>query len=164
MNRPYYPYYPNYYPTYAMPNVPPPPNPQPMNSQPAQQPAPQQPIMQSGFVSVQSEQEAKSYPVAPGNSITFKDENSPYCYVKTMGFSQLDRPTFEKYRLVKEGEPVTEENAPIPQEEPKTVEYATKEEFEQLRAEFGSLKGKVAKMKENRVKKRVEVVDEDDDE
>lgn len=55
-----------------------------------------------GFVSVRSEQEARNYPIAPGNSITFKDENSPYVYTKTMGFSQLDRPSFEKYKLVKE--------------------------------------------------------------
>lgn len=66
-----------------------------------QQPA----IQQSGFVLVQSEQEARAYPVAPGNSITFKDESQPYCYVKTMGFNQLDRPTFERYRLVKEEMP-----------------------------------------------------------
>lgn len=57
---------------------------------------------QSGFVSVRSEQEARNYPIAPGNSITFKDETSPYVYTKTMGFSQLDRPTFDKYKLVKE--------------------------------------------------------------
>ena len=64
---------------------------------------------QNGFVSVRSEAEARNYPIAPGNSITFKDETSPYVYTKTMGFSQLDRPTFEKYKLVKEeAEEVTE--------------------------------------------------------
>ena len=46
-------------------------------SQQMQQPA----IQQSGFVLVPSEQEARNYPVAPGNSITFKDENAPYCYL-----------------------------------------------------------------------------------
>lgn len=65
-----------------------------------------QPIQQmqqsSGFVSVRSEAEARNYPVAYGNSVTFKDETSPYVYTKTMGFSQLDRPVFEKYKLVKE--------------------------------------------------------------
>ena len=65
---------------------------------------PQQYQMQqsNGFVSVRSEQEARSYPVAYGNSVTFKDETAPYVYTKTMGFSQLDRPVFEKYKLVKE--------------------------------------------------------------
>lgn len=56
----------------------------------------------SGFVSVRSIQEAQNYPVAPGNSVMFRDEYAPYVYTKTMGQSQLDRPTFEKYRLVKE--------------------------------------------------------------
>ena len=49
----------------------------------------------------------------------FKDENSPYVYTKTMGFSQLDRPQFEKYRLVKEEadnvtEPTTETKTNTP--------------------------------------------------
>jgi len=57
---------------------------------------------QSGFVSVRSEQEARNYPVAYGNSVTFKDETSPYIYTKTMGFSQLDRPVFEKFKIVRE--------------------------------------------------------------
>lgn len=69
---------------------------------PYQQVYPQQPTQTSGFISVRNEQEARSYPVAPGNSITFKDETSPYVYTKTMGFSQLDRPSFEKFKLVKE--------------------------------------------------------------
>jgi len=56
----------------------------------------------SGFVPVQNIQEALVYPIAPGHSITFKDENAPYIYTKTMGLSQLDRPLFEKYKLVKE--------------------------------------------------------------
>ena len=59
-------------------------------------------IQNGGFVSVRNETEARNYPVAPGNSLTFKDETAPYIYTKTMGFSQLDRPIFDKYKLVKE--------------------------------------------------------------
>ena len=68
-------------------------------------------IQNGGFVSVRSETEARNYPVGFGNSITFKDETAPYVYTKTMGFSQLDRPVFEKYKLVKEDaqEPISEE-------------------------------------------------------
>ncbi len=71
---------------------------------PVQQPQQQQPqqIQNGGFISVRSLEEARNYPIAPGNSITFKDETAPYVYTKTMGFSQLDRPVFEKFRLVKE--------------------------------------------------------------
>lgn len=96
---------------------------QPMYQQGYQQPTPQaQPQMQQqsyaptqnqvqngGFVPVRSEAEARSYPVAPGTSITFKNETAPYCYTKTMGFSQLEAPRFEKYRLVKEDEPENSE-------------------------------------------------------
>lgn len=95
-----YPYAPQYYPQ---------PNYQMQSMQPLQQTAPQpsvsqqtQQIQNGGFVSVRSEEEARNYPVAIGNSVTFKDENSPYVYTKTMGFSQLDRPIFEKYKLMKE--------------------------------------------------------------
>lgn len=108
----YQPNYQNYYPQY-----------QPMYQQGYQQQTQQaQPQMQQqsyaptqnqvqngGFVPVRSEAEARAYPVAPGTSITFKNETAPYCYTKTMGFSQLEAPRFEKYRLVKEDEPETSE-------------------------------------------------------
>ena len=70
----------------------------------------QQQIQNGGFVTVRSEQEARNYPVGYGTSITFRDENAPYIYCKTMGFSQLDQPIFEKYKLVKENaqDPVAE--------------------------------------------------------
>lgn len=64
-----------------------------------------QPIqMPQSLISVRSEMDAKNYPVAPGNSVIFHDETAPYIYTKTMGMSQLDHPTFEKFRLVREGE------------------------------------------------------------
>lgn len=64
----------------------------------------------NGFVSVRNELEARNYPVAYGNSVTFKDENAPYVYTKTMGFSQLETPRFEKYKLVKEEPQATQES------------------------------------------------------
>ena len=76
------------------------------NQQNFQQYAPQQ-QSQSPFITVRSEAEARNYPVAYGNSVTFKDETSPYVYCKTM-FSQFDKPSFEKYRLVKEDTPEEE--------------------------------------------------------
>lgn len=67
------------------------------------QQVPQQTQMQSGgFMSVRSEEEARNYPVAPGNVMTFKIENQPYVCEKAQGFSQLEGPVFNKYRLVKE--------------------------------------------------------------
>lgn len=66
--------------------------------QPPTMPQAQQQIQNGGFVSIRSMEEAQNYPVAPGNSVTFKDENAPYIYTKTMGFSQLERPVFEVYK------------------------------------------------------------------
>ena len=67
---------------------------------------PQYQQQQSGnFISVRSVEEAYNWPIAPGNSITFKIENTPYVCTKTKGFSALDQPVFERYRLVKEEAP-----------------------------------------------------------
>ena len=63
---------------------------------------PQPQVTNNGLVPVPSEMVARNYPVGYGQSVSFKDENAPYLYTKTMGFSQLDAPRFEKYRLVKE--------------------------------------------------------------
>jgi hypothetical protein len=99
-------------------------------------------IQNGGFVSVRSEMEARNYPVAYGNSITFKDETAPYVYTKTMGFSQLDRPVFEKFKLVRE-------DAQEPISEPKTAEVdnsainGLKDEIGQIWKEIEALKKEV---------------------
>lgn len=135
---------------------------QQQQAQQTQQPQVQQQVIQpqvqqGGFVPVTSENDARMYPVAPGNSVTFIDENSPYCYVKTMGFSQLDRPKFEKYRLVKE------EETPAA-EEPEKPEYITKDclesinlDFESIRKDIEEMKEKIAKLSKRRIVKEVEV-------
>lgn len=63
------------------------------------------------IISVRSELEARNYPIAPNNSVIFKDENSPYIYIKTMGLSQFDRPTFDKFKLVREDAILPQETA-----------------------------------------------------
>lgn len=62
----------------------------------------QQQIQNGGFISVPSENAVLNYPVAPGNCVTFKIEGQPIVMEKSMGFSQLEAPHIEKYRLVKE--------------------------------------------------------------
>lgn len=118
-----------------------------MQQQQAQNQQPQQQqIQQSGFVLVRSEEEARNYPVAPGNSITFKDESRDYCYVKSMGFNQFDRPMFERYRMVKEEDAPAAQNGPV---EPPTQraengpQYALKADMEALRDELQALKAKI---------------------
>lgn len=79
----------------------------PQMQQQMQQPAP----IQTGFVRVQSEDEAKRYTVLPGVSVTFIDDNAPYCYVKSVPLSQLEPPTFKRYRLVEEEEATPSQSA-----------------------------------------------------
>ena len=112
--------------------------------QPYQMPMQQQQqipqIQNGGFISVRNETEARNYPVAPGNSITFKDETSPYVYTKTMGFSQLDRPIFERYKLVKEES--SEDTKAIIADEviDNTVQKKLEGQISQLWKEINSLK------------------------
>lgn len=132
---------------------------QQQQNQQIQQPA----IQQSGFVLVQSEQEARAYPVAPGNSITFKDESQPYCYVKTMGFNQLDRPVFERYRLVKEDAPSETREAPTTHEQlatTKNVDYATKNDLAAVWDELDALKDRLKAQTEKKTVKARKVPEE----
>lgn len=101
-----------------------------------QQTAPQQQIQNGGFVSVRSEQEAYNYPVAPGNSITFKDEGQPYVYVKTMGFNQMEPPVFKKYRLVEE----ENLNAAPNVAEKQPVQWASQKDLEELKSQVALLR------------------------
>lgn len=119
---------------------------QPYQQQNYQMATPQQQQLQiqnGGFVSVRSAQEAFNYPVALGNSVTFKDETAPFIYVKTRGFSQLEEPVFEQFQLVKvdnfqkAAEPV----------QATSTEYALKSDLATLQEEIDLLKKKVSEFK-----------------
>ena len=103
-----------------------------------QQAAPQ--IQNGGFVSVRGIEEAFNWPVAPGNSIMFKDENAPYVYTKTKGFSQLDQPIFERYRLVKEEDSQSSKTA---QNEP-VAQQNYDEQIKLLWDEIDAIKGQIS--------------------
>lgn len=119
-----------------------------------------------GFVSVRNEMEARNYPVAPGNSVMFRDETGPYIYSKSMGYSQLDTPKFDKYRLVKE------EDTSVNVSEPHTDSlndntnnlptYALKSEFDALNELVNTLVEDVDILKSKRqpTKKKEVVADE----
>lgn len=102
----------------------------------------------NGFVSVRNEFEARNYPVAYGNSVTFKDENAPYVYTKTMGFSQLETPRFEKYKLVKEEPQETQES----QSNTKDDSLYSKEEIDAIWAEIEAIKKLLPKPKKEVIK------------
>ena len=144
MAYPYYQGYPNYNPMYYQQQLQ---NMQQMNnSQQNVQSSPQ--IQNGGFVMVKDINEAMNYPVAPGNSVTFKNENLPYIYTKTLGFSQLDNPIFEKFRLVKEVDEQIEEVVDTTENNVPFVEYVTKEEADSLRTEINVLKEEINFLKE----------------
>lgn len=103
-----------------------PPQMQQAQAQPVQNVAQSQ-IQNGGFIPVRSEEEARSFPVALGTSVTFKHETEPYCYTKTRGFSQFDAPHFEKFRLVKEEDEVQSEG----QEKPASA-YAKETDLDKL--------------------------------
>ena len=102
------------------------------------QPQPQQ-IHNGGYVSVRSEDEARMYPVAPGNSVTFINELSPFIYKKTMGFSQFDKPIFEIFEVTPKKPPKSEDTDNIT----KDITYAEKSEIEALRATIEVLKSNI---------------------
>ena len=107
---------------------------QPVQQMPMQQAQPQ--IQNGGFISVRSEQKAMNYPVAPGNSVTFKDEGQPYVYVKTMGFNQMEPPAFKKYRLVEEENLNTMQN--VAEKQP--AQWAKQKDLDELKSQFALLR------------------------
>lgn len=136
-----YGYYPNaYYPQYQT---------QSMQAQTSQPPV----STMGGFIPVQNENEARMYRLAPGTSATFIDENAPYCYTKTEGVSQLDRPIFKRFRLVEE----TETSQDAPQGAQKGVSngvidlsaYATQADMDALAARMSALERMVSKYEQS---------------
>lgn len=119
------------------------------------QPQQQAAVQMGGFIRVPSEEVARNWNVAPGTSATFINENAPYCYTKTVEMSQLDRPKFDKYRLVKEEDtpapaptnsPASHENAPQRSEGcvmNNLSEYALKTELAEVRGELDALRRQI---------------------
>ena len=97
-------------------------------------------IQNGGFVPAPSEDFARNYPVAPGTSVSFRDENLPYVYTKTMGYSPLDHPVFEKFRLVKEDQEQSVEPTATPQ-------YALKSDMDALCEEVKALRNELNRRK-----------------
>lgn len=140
MAYPYYQGYPNYNQFYL---------PQLQNVQQPQQTVQQTPQIQNGgFVMVKSIQEAMNYAVAPGNSVTFKNENQPYIYTKTLGFSQLDQPIFEVFKLVKEENEWQNDGKPVEiAPEMPTVEYLSISQGDEIKMEMTKLKTELIELK-----------------
>ncbi len=112
---------------------------QPVIPQPVQQPIQQvqQPIQQvhqpqSNVIWVNSETEARNYPVAPGNTVMLMDNDNPVAYKKSADLSGRAMP-LEIYDLVKR------EHMESPKEESRQInmeEYLTRKEFDSYATEM----------------------------
>ena len=113
----------------------------------------QQPSGNGNIIPVQSEAVARNYYLAPGTSGTFINENEPYCYTKTMGLSQFDRPVFKRYRLVEETDaPQNAQSAPTASEKAQcstAIPDSVKADIDALRALYDELKLDVEIIKED---------------
>ena len=165
-----YNYFPNYYNSFYQPMQPVPqmpvmqqPVPQPVQQQPVQSPQPE--IRQNGFIRVKDESEVDAYPIAPGNSVTFIHETEPFVFVKTLGFSQFDRPVKEKYRLGKETpeEPNKTVSGADKESVSPTAEYAKAADVAKLARDVEALRVSVKTLNERKTRKVVteEVVDDE---
>ncbi len=125
--------------------------PQMQNVYAGQQQSVGQQIRSGGIVSVANEDEARRYPVAPGYTVTMRDETGPYLYEKTMGYSQLDQPIFRKARIVFEDDATHTQEKQEEPAEPKVV-YAELKQLEALRdavaIEFKKIRDMFDSMKE----------------
>lgn len=150
--------YNGYYPQYFQPNPVYAQNqsyPQNQQQFPQNQPSfPQnQQIQNGGFMLVANEEMARTYPVAPGNCVTFKIEGKPIVMEKSMGFSQLEAPRIEKYKLVRE-----EDNAPNEQNSAQIAPKLSDTENEALEEVKREIKGIFEDIDD--IKKRLEKVED----
>ena len=115
------PYYQPIYPMMQQPVI------QPPVQQPVQQQVVQQPP-QSNMIWINGIDEAKSYPVAPGNTVILMDNDNPVAYKKSTDISGRSLP-LEVFDLVRrDEEPKQEENHQI-----NLDEYLTRKEFDEYR-------------------------------
>ena len=110
-----------------------------------QQPQQNTQIQNGGFVIVKDINEAQRYPVAPGNSVTFKVESQPYICTKTLGFSQLDQPIFEVCRLVKEDNSAPKEEM---EEDISVIEYLPLKDADEIKQDISELRSEIDFIKE----------------
>ena len=120
------------------------PQPQPAPDMLAQFKAPYQPPQpqpnNSGLIWVQGESGAKSFMVAPGQSVLLMDSEAMVFYIKTADASGVPLPL----RVFQYSEIVPGAAAPQAVEAPPKAEYVTREEFEARVAEL--LKKEVKKV------------------
>lgn len=118
---------------------------QPMYYQPQYQvPQVQQPVQQqsNGIIWVQGEAGAKSYLVAPNNTVQLWDSESQTIYLKSADASGMPSMKILDY-TIRDTTPV---NGPVSASAPSqtnSTEYATKAEFKAIQSEIDALKAAI---------------------
>lgn len=125
----------------------------PQQMQQPQQQIGQQQIQYGNVVVVASEKEIDNYPVAPGNCVTFKVENTPYLITKTKPFSALEDPIYERYTVVKKQAEKAAEQPQIKQEIDLSA-YALKTDLAVILGEIDAIKATVDAMKQKKPAKK----------
>ena len=125
MAYPYYGYQNPYYPAPMQDNL------AQLRQQPAQTP-------QTGMIWIQGETGAKSYMVAPGNTVALWDSKNPTIYIKS-----CDNSGMPSMRIIDYTER-TQKPSPAPAAAP-APEYVTRQEFDALAAKFEAMTAKPAK-------------------
>ena len=99
----------------------------------------QNPVQDNVIVPIPSENDARSYLVAPGHSVIFKDENKPMVFYTKTVISQFEPAIFKIYDMVerKQEMPV---NAPENVKPMDLSAFVTKDEFGVLQKELQALK------------------------
>jgi hypothetical protein len=112
---------------------------QPMMQQGVQQNQPQpQQIQNGGIIPIKDENEARNYPVAPGTSFTFVDEQRKHLFIKTVGLNMFDKFDFRRFLIIEEKEEPQEE-------EQRDDRYSG--DIEALKAYYEELKQEIAGLK-----------------
>lgn len=108
---------------------------------------------QVSFMSIRGKEIAVNYPIAPNNTIIFRDELEPYIYVKSMGYSPLDKPVMDIYR--REEPNLAQESTPKVKEENSIIEKIQ----DDIKAIFDDIEG--IKKKINTKPRRKETEDDE---
>lgn len=112
------------------------------NVQPQQMPQTANMSVKNDMLWVLNKNEADSYPVAPNCSVVLWDKNAPTIYVKSMSANGV--PSMRTLDFTERTETV--QNASTIKESDLDSKFATREQFDNLRADFDGLKAEYDKL------------------
>ena len=103
----------------------------------------QNPLQSGGIIWVQGESGAKSYLVAPNNTVQLWDSESPTIYLKSADASGMPSMKILEYKIRNSGQ----DNA-VQAINRDNSNYVTLDEFNVIKSEIIALKGELSKIKE----------------